>query len=128
MARITIEVPFLPPGEISPNARESWVDKHAGSSQYRRTVWLCALNERNKQNIDYPMKKPRLNLVFVFAHSRRRDEDNLRTRFKPGLDGLVDAGLLPDDNPAHLVTGDMAIEVDPSRAPLTVITLEETDD
>ena len=33
---------------------------------------------------------------------RRRDADNLVATLKPCLDGLVAAGVIPDDTPAHL--------------------------
>ncbi|MBA7550870.1 hypothetical protein ES705_43399 [subsurface metagenome] len=46
-------------------------------------------------------------------------------RFKPGLDGIVDAGLILDDDAEHLEIGKVDILVDPERAPLTVIDLEQ---
>ena len=47
-------------------------------------------------------------------------------RFKPGLDAVVDAGLILDDDAEHLqISGTVDILVDPARAPLTIIELEE---
>lgn len=37
------------------------------------------------------------------AVRRRRDEDNLQATAKPCCDALVDAGLVPDDIPEHMV-------------------------
>ncbi len=45
--------------------------------------------------------------------------------FKPGLDAIVDAGLLLDDDAEHLQIGKVDILVDPGRAPLTIIELDE---
>ena len=59
---------------------------------------------------------------------RERDEDNLRARFKPGQDALVQAGLIEGDTVEHLVMGKINVEVDRSRAPLTIIELEEVID
>ncbi len=72
-----------------------------------------------------PFTKARLDLVFVFPQARKRDEDNLRARFKPGQDALVQARLIPDDTQEHLVMGKIRIRVDRDQAPLTIIYLEE---
>ncbi len=69
--------------------------------------------------------KRRLDLTFIFRLDKRRDEDNLRARFKAGLDALVQCGLLIDDDPRFLETGDLTILVDKDRAPLTIIELED---
>ena len=37
-------------------------------------------------------------ITFVLKGKRRRDIDNLFASIKPGIDGIVDAGLLPDDD------------------------------
>ncbi|GAJ08742.1 unnamed protein product, partial [marine sediment metagenome] len=58
-------------------------------------------------------------------YKRRFDEDNLRARFKPGQDALVHAGLIESDSMDSLAMGTIAVEVDTSRAPLTIIELEE---
>ncbi len=34
--------------------------------------------------------------------NRRRDTDNLVPTQKPAIDGLVDAGVIPDDTPDHI--------------------------
>jgi hypothetical protein len=47
------------------------------------------------------------------------------SKFKSGQDAVVQAKLLKDDNVDNLVIGDINIEVDPERAPLTIIELTE---
>ena len=56
---------------------------------------------------------------------RLRDEDNLLARFKPGLDAIVDAGLILDDDVEHLEIGRVEAVVDLKPAPLTIIELDE---
>jgi crossover junction endodeoxyribonuclease RusA len=43
-------------------------------------------------------------LHYATGDNRRRDSDNLVPTMKPAVDGLVDAGLVPDDDPAHVTT------------------------
>lgn len=44
---------------------------------------------------------------------RRRDTDNLIASQKPAVDGLVDAGLIADDNPTHLTWWAPEIHLEP---------------
>jgi Holliday junction resolvase RusA-like endonuclease len=87
---------------------------------YQQMVYLTAYGYGLK-----PMDKARLNLTFVYKDNRRRDVDNLTAMFKPGLDALVLAGLLQDDNSECLTMGEVKVVVDKTRAPRTIITLEE---
>lgn len=123
-----IEVTQLPPVEYSLNWRGHWADKHKAGKVYHGAVFYCCVDARNRgylEGMSFPFIKARLNLTFVFAEQRLRDEDNLRARFKPGQDAIVDAGLLLDDDAEHLQIGNVDILVDPGRAPLTVIELDE---
>jgi crossover junction endodeoxyribonuclease RusA len=49
-----------------------------------------------------PQKAIHVRLHYRPKDRRRRDADNLVATLKPCLDGLVAAGVIPDDNPAHL--------------------------
>jgi Holliday junction resolvase RusA-like endonuclease len=121
---------MLPPSELSPNARCHWVERYRASQDFHNAVYYsCFDAARNPyltpvSPID-PYKKARLNLTFVFPQGRRRDKDNLVSMFKPGLDALVKIGLLRDDDSEHLTIGEVKVEVDKERAPLTIIELEE---
>ena len=123
-----IEIPFLPPGEMSPNWRGHWSVKSPAAAQFRDAVRLYCINQRNLAKRWVPFRQPVMDLTFIFEVERDRDEDNMRTRFKPGLDGLVDAELLVDDNPRRLITGELTMIIDKDRAPLTIIELKETKD
>lgn len=43
-------------------------------------------------------------VAFRFPQKRRRDPHNYFATVKPIIDGLVDAGVWPDDTPAHVKT------------------------
>ncbi|GAH20504.1 unnamed protein product, partial [marine sediment metagenome] len=124
-----IEVPFLPPGEYSPNSRCSWAEKYKAGKVYHDAVFYCCVDARNRgyrdEGLSFPFVKAKLNLTVVFAELRLRDADNLLARFKPGLDAVVDSALLLDDDVEHLEMGQVEVVVDPERAPLTIIELDE---
>ena len=123
-----IEVTQLPPVTSSPNWRGFWPERHKAGKVYHTAVFYCCVDARNRgyrEGMSFPFTKARLNLTFVFAEHRRRDRDNLLARFKPGLDAIVGAELLLDDDAEHLQIGNVDILVDPGRAPLTIIELDE---
>jgi len=123
-----IEVTHLPPGSSSPNWRGHWGSKYKDSRIYHDAVFYCCVDARNRAFMEgksFPFLRAKLNLAFVFPEYRRRDRDNLLSRAKSGIDAIVDAGLLLDDDAEHLQIGKVDILVDPDRAPLTVIEIEE---
>ena len=120
-----IEIPLLPPGEMSPNWRGHWSVRSPASAAFREAVRLCAISQRNLAKMWVPFARPVIDLTFIFDVERNRDEDNLRARFKPGLDGLVDAELLLDDSSKRLITGTITILIDKERSPMTIIELRE---
>ena len=124
--KLRIEVPFLPPFEYSPNSRVSWFVKYKAGKVYHDAVFYCCVDARNRAyRVSFPLGKAKLNLTVVFAEQRLRDEDNLLARFKPGLDAVVDAGLILDDDVEHLEIGRVEAVVHLRQAPLTIIELEE---
>ena len=123
-----IEVSQLPPVSSSPNWRGHWGSKYKGSRIYHDAVFYCCVDARNRgyrEGMSFPFTKARLDLTFVFPEYRRRDRDNMLSSAKPGIDAIVDSGVLLDDDAAHLEIGKVDILVDPGRAPLTVIDIEE---
>jgi hypothetical protein len=47
--------------------------------------------------------------IYCPRDRRRRDVGNLYPTFKAAIDGLVDAGVLPDDDDTHLIGPDMRL-------------------
>jgi len=126
--KMRIEVPFLPPVEYSPNSRDFWAERHEAGKVYHDAVFYCCVDARNRgyrEGLSFPLVKAKLNLTVVFAEMRLRDEDNLLARFKPGLDAVVDSGLLLGDDVEHLEIGRVGAVVDLKLAPLTIIELDE---
>ena len=100
---IALVLPF-PPAALNPNrARTKHRMEVAGiAAAYRQECKIDSLNARRYWEADgvvFPLKTPVLaRLKFVLSSRRRHDIDNLLSAFKPGLDGIVDAGLLADDD------------------------------
>ena len=94
-----IEIPGLPPRELSPNARVHWRVKAEFTAWYRQFSCTYALQHRfqRRTHWDTP-SRAKVDITFVVPDQRRRDKTNLAASFKAGLDGLVDAGIIKDDN------------------------------
>lgn len=126
-----VEISQLPPVEWSQNSRANWAERYKAGRIYQEAVFYSCVDARNRlQSVPGcqgfpPFKKPRLDLTFVFPNHRTRDENNLRARFKPGLDAIVQAGLIEGDSIELLELGKITVEVDRDRAPLTIIELGE---
>ena len=126
-----IEVTQLPPFSSSPNWRGHWREKYKAGKVYHDAIFYSCIDARNRalmEGMSFPFIKARLNLTFVFAEQRRRDRDNTLSRAKPGIDAIVDAGLLLDDDSEHLEIGRVDILVEPERAPMTILEFEEVTD
>jgi len=124
--KMRIEITQLPPAEYSLNARVYWRERYQAARVYRDAVYYSCVDARNRAiaNGKLAFIRAKLSLTFVFPEHRRRDPDNLLSRFKPGLDSIVASGLLVDDDAEHLEISSVDIVVDPKRAPLTIIELE----
>ena len=123
---LRIEVPMLPPTENSPNWRGHWAQRYNASKAYAYAVFLYAGQACMEQGYPKPaFERARMDLTFVFPTKRRRDEDNMRARFKPGQDALVMAEVVRDDKPEHLEMGGITFVADKKQAPLTIIELTD---
>ena len=80
------------------NDRQHWAVKARASRQVRDAVALHARSLRIP-----PVGHVNVRVVYEPAVQRRRDPDNLWATGKPAVDGLVDAGIIPDDT-AQFVT------------------------
>ena len=121
-----IEIPYVPPVEYSLNWRGSWLQRYRAGREYGLAVFYYCVDVRNRLGSEFqPIQVARLDLTVVYAVERVRDRDNIISTFKPGLDAIVQAGLIAGDDSAHLHWGEVTIEVDRARAPLTIIELKE---
>lgn len=110
---IIITVP-VPGKACSPNFRGHWAQRAKAVSQARDLAYNAAMavlnpadNEleveiRHKRTICRAVKpRWRSAVVYVTYHFQRklrRDADNLLAKLKGTFDGIVDAGVLEDDN------------------------------
>lgn len=65
-------------------------------------------------------------LVWVVADRRRRDEDNITPTLKALCDGMVDAGVVPDDTPQFMAKNMPRIEYRPGSIPHVEVTVTAT--
>ena len=90
-----IDLPDLPTWNA--NSRGHWTQRAFEVASWR----LVAKQAANRAGI------PKLDVVYVQlemtpSDMRRRDPDNLAGALKPVLDGIVDAGVIPDDSWRHV--------------------------
>ena len=120
-----ISVPMLPPPELNPNARGFWTERHAAARDFRKAAWAIAYNANPTHDVMFDKAKIKVTLVYP-NHQVTPDPDNLITMLKPALDGIVDAKIIPNDTKDHVqYVLPMVYEVDPERAPLTIMEVEE---
>jgi crossover junction endodeoxyribonuclease RusA len=72
------------------------------------------------------MSRVKATLFYVPRANRRRDPDNLVASFKPAIDALVDAGVVPDDTQEFVErVWPVILEPDPKREHRFVLQVEE---
>jgi|TARA_Y100000310_G_scaffold213313_1_gene214250 Holliday junction resolvase RusA-like endonuclease len=98
MSTLTIEIPFLPPRALSPNARGGsyWPSYKAGTdfadSVIARAREVAPSEPWDKVAVQYK----------VFWCGTAPDPDNFINSMKAALDSLVFVGIMPDDGPEHV--------------------------
>lgn len=91
----TLVLPITAP--LSMNDREHWRKKAARVKQLRADVAkLCRVHKVP------PLQRAQVQLYYRPRDRRRRDAENLVATLKPCADGVVDAGVLPDDCEPYL--------------------------
>ena len=96
MAEYTIE---LPAGLelLSANGREHWARRNRITQSLKKAAWAMALQARTPR-----LERADITITYQPPDRRRRDPDNLAPSGKACIDGIVLAGVLPDDNSAHV--------------------------
>lgn len=89
---------------LSLNDRMHWRKK----ASITKTVRYIVLVEARREVP--PCAAAVVELHYVPRDARRRDRDNLVATLKPCMDGLVDAGVIPDDTPEYLT---WTVHIDP---------------
>jgi len=88
--------PNSPPGSFGGR-----MQKAASAKRYRRLAKEAVIAEDIASG---PWHRATIRATFYHKQKRRRDDVNHLAMLKPAYDGLVDAGLLADDDSEHLTT------------------------
>jgi Holliday junction resolvase RusA-like endonuclease len=57
----------------------------------------------NEQLETLPWEIIKVRPIFFYSVNRRRDSDNMLGSLKAVYDGIVDSGIIPDDDVAHMI-------------------------
>ena len=122
MRKLELTLDHLPWPELSPNSRLHWAVKaRAVKSTKDEIGWLA--KAAGWTCYHKPMQKARISYEFHLKDNRRRDLDNLLASCKSLVDGLVDVGVLADDDSKHLEIG--SVKCIQGTKEQTVISLTE---
>lgn len=102
----------LPPRELSPNARVCRWRRIRRTRQYRRTAGLTALAAAGRR---LSWARAVAQATFYWPDRQRRDIRNAEASLKAAYDGIVDAGVIVDDQAEALEHDQTVFQVDPTR-------------
>jgi hypothetical protein len=83
--------------------------KAAATKRYRRLAKEAVEAERVESG---PWEYATVEAAFYYKDARRRDQDNAMASLKSAYDGIVDSGLVPDDDYKHMGRGMPKFDVD----------------
>lgn len=119
MTEWIIRLPYSTP-PLTLNGRQHWATKARGVREVRGTVATLA------KVLHIPAcQRIHIELHYVPRDGRRRDQDNLVATLKPCIDGLVDAGIVPDDSPEYVTWVPPVIDPPDFNYPHLYLQIEE---
>lgn len=107
---------------INANSRNHFREKAALTKK-----WRAAAREAAFDLLPCTANRAHITCTVRFSDNRRRDVGNLFPTAKACLDGIVDAGLLEDDDDTRVIGPDMRREY-PNGTPRVTITIREVHD
>jgi len=113
----------LPPRELSPNCAVATAGgrfaKASATKRYRR---LAKQAVEAVQIDSTPWGKMSVQALFCWPTKRRRDQDNAIASLKSAYDGIVDSGLICDDDYNHMqrLSPEFSIDRKYPRVELTI--------
>ena len=90
-----IELGHLPDPALSPNKRLHYMELYKAKASAKQEAAALVLAQGKPPR---PYEKAHITITWVAKDKRRRDTDNLFSSMKAYIDGLVEAGLLVDDD------------------------------
>lgn len=119
---ITIVLP-LPAKSLAPNSTVGSIGgrfkKASATKKYRR---LAKEAVESEQVESMPWERVLVTAAFFYSINRRRDPDNATGSLKSAYDGIVDSGLVPDDDMLHMRRGEPTFSVD-AESPRVELTI-----
>lgn len=82
---------------LNENDRRHWARKSPHVRAIRQVAHQTAVVTRAPH-----LQRARLVVTLAYPDRKRRDRHNYTPTIKPIIDGLIDAGVLPDDDDTHL--------------------------
>ena len=105
----TVTIP-LPPAAVSPNARLHWGDRARAVKAARREAWYWFRRFLPADWIRVPVRiEVEYHCPKAAKGYRPRDIQNAIAALKPAIDGMVDAGVIPDDSRNWLTWGEVKL-------------------
>ena len=121
-----IRLPWSAP-PASANDRDHWRVKARKVATIRQSAKYIVQDAMSAFPFPMPATPKRIavGLTYVPRDKRRRDPDNLVVPlFKALCDGIVDAGIVPDDTPAYMVRS-MPVIAAPDGDPRLLLMIRE---
>ena len=112
----------IPPAQVRGNTRAHFQTLNSIRRQRKETAMWVTKDAMLEANIKQMCGK--VHVEYMFYNNRNVDVDNLIFGMKATLDGIVNAGLIPDDSPSYVkITGDF--EKCKKGEEKTIITISE---
>ena len=112
---------------LSENGRGHWRER-ARLSRYWRTLTQIEARSLINRGTWPRLQRAHITVTISWPDRIRRDPANYTLTAKPIVDGLVDAGLLPDDDHEHVTGPDMRRARGPLQIHLLIEPLPPTTD
>ena len=117
----------IPAGEwLSSNQRLHWAQKARRTRSIRTRAFMLGLAALRAGDVTAHPGKTHVHVLVAYQTARKADPPNAYPSVKAAIDGLVDAGIFPDDNSEHVSLG---FDRDPEKSALGTyrLTLEMKD-
>lgn len=112
---------FDPPAKaITLNQRNHWAANARLVKEWRTAGWVYA-----RQAKIGPQPPSRVTVTFPVSGNRRRDPHNWTPTVKAIVDGLVDAGVWPDDNSDWVATVEPVLDATATQVVVTISPLSK---
>jgi crossover junction endodeoxyribonuclease RusA len=101
----------LPPSACSQNSRCHWSERARATSAYRKEAWAMFLQAKPR---DWTRRPVKLQVHMRYGRGSRgykpQDVQNAIGALKAAIDGMVDAGIVPDDSAQWVSWGEVSIK------------------